>query len=321
MEKLARRIITFGLSMSLVPLAVLPAHAADNCETAKTISLLEVATYPSMCVGLSDKVSVSEGFEIAVPLPGESRRMSVLFDDGSSLDANVHRDSDGSLGVEVDGEFYGPTRKDFAETPLSASASNLTTSFPNCSYSSYVRQSSNPKWSSTHLWRYNSTSEVNTSSLSAIRTGLNTWRSGTNQCTLNAYTTSFPSGYLGQTSILPSGGASGCGWMDGQNEVGWRPLASGVLGVTCASVFGSTFAEADVTFTTSVPWFSSTGTLGCANQFDLVSVATHEFGHVLGLDHVPAGTGQVMVPGFGTCQLAYRRLGAGDLAGVTAVYP
>lgn len=321
MGNFAKHAVLVGLSVTIFSMAISPAHADDACHTDKVISLSEVETLPSTCLLSDRRVSVANGLSISIPKPGESRFMSVLFDNGTSLDAIAHRDSNGSLSVEVDGKVYGQPLNSPSNSALAATIAPLAANSSTCSYTSFVRFNGNPKWTSTHLWRYNPTSEVNTSSLTAIRTGLNTWRSGTNQCTSTSYATSFPSGYLGTSSAVPAGNASGCGATDGQNVIGWRPLATGVLGLTCGAAAGSSFTEADVTFTTSASWFSNTGTSGCSGQFDLVSIATHEIGHVLGLDHEPAGTGQVMIPSFTTCQLAYRNLGAGDLAGVTSIYP
>jgi predicted Zn-dependent protease len=57
----------------------------------------------------------------------------------------------------------------------------------------------------------------------------------------------------------------------------------------------------------------------CRRSYDLQSVATHEFGHALGLGHVsnPSLTMHHFAP---YCSTAPRTLGRGDVRGLRALY-
>jgi len=308
-------ILAMGLGIGLNPPV---ASASVLCTDGMIVSTTDIETFPSDCNAQNMSVLLPDNLTIAIPQTGESASIFVTYASGNGDDATVTRNADGSLGVEFNEKEFGQVVESDGASSLSATIAPLAANSSTCTYGSYALTGG--KWYSTHNWRYNPTNEANGASLTAIRTGLNTWRSGTNQCNSTAYSSSFPSGYLSTTSTLPSGTFTGCTSLDGQSVVGWRSLASGTLALTCTNG-GSVTSEADVTFSTAVSWFSSTSTTGCVNQFDLISIATHEFGHVIGLNHVPQSSGQTMVPSFTTCQLAYRKLGLGDLNGLIALYP
>ncbi len=81
---------------------------------------------------------------------------------------------------------------------------------------------------------------------------------------------------------------------DGVNAISWAKLGGTTLGVTsyittdtsqtqvCNGYTFYKFVEVDVRFNNSTKWETSSS---CTNGFDLSGVATHEFGHVVGLGH------------------------------------
>jgi hypothetical protein len=62
------------------------------------------------------------------------------------------------------------------------------------------------------------------------------------------------------------------------------------------------------------------GDSGCSGGMYIQDVATHEFGHVLGLAHSPL-TDATMYYAIGYCSMAPRTLSADDLAGIETLYP
>jgi hypothetical protein len=72
------------------------------------------------------------------------------------------------------------------------------------------------------------------------------------------------------------------GVQDGKSTQGWKSLSSGTLALTTWWYAGSSTTEADMAFSTSVSWYAGTGTVP-STKYDLVSIATHEIGHAVGL--------------------------------------
>lgn len=128
--------------------------------------------------------------------------------------------------------------------------------------------------------------------------------------------------YLGTTDRRPGVTMTGgCGASDGWNVVGFGRLPKGITGLTCVWTIGDRIVEADVRLNTRFPWATSLAT--CDGEVMVEAVATHEFGHVLGLDHVSERKhGRLtMSPRLdGRCELAEATLGLGDLLGLEALY-
>ncbi len=100
-------------------------------------------------------------------------------------------------------------------------------------------------------------------------------------------------------------------------------LGPGVLAETAIWFFPSKpedAVECDMRFSNTFSWYTGTG-IPSGTQFDWWSVATHEMGHCLGLDHEADITSPkpVMYPTIGPGEVR-RTLTADDIAGRNAIY-
>ncbi|MFH1283670.1 MAG: matrixin family metalloprotease [bacterium] len=147
----------------------------------------------------------------------------------------------------------------------------------------------------------------------AFQTAFNTWES--------IETSSMYFSYMGTTQSGVWTDSGGSLTTDGKNIIGWEYVqfmfGAGVLGVTFNwFIPGETeLLESDIAFDIIMPW----STTGSASSFDLETVAFHEIGHLLGLDHVsnPADPMYYAVsPGE-----IKRSLSADNIAGITFLYP
>jgi hypothetical protein len=136
--------------------------------------------------------------------------------------------------------------------------------------------------------------------------------------------------YAGPTSADPFE-------FDGINTIGFvdAPELEGLLGLTL-STFDTVTGEvvdADIFFNSAEQW--SVAEDGQTDRYDLDSVAVHEAGHFLGLDHSAlgffeeqdgelrlAGAEAIMFPfAFDKGNIALRTLRPDDVAGVSTIYP
>lgn len=107
---------------------------------------------------------------------------------------------------------------------------------------------------------------------------------------------------------------------DGINLIMFRNQSSGSTIATTYTWFsGARMIDADMVFWDGGFQFF-TGTSGCSGGFYIEDVATHEFGHALGLGHSTVG-GTTMYPSIAMCSQQARTLEADDIAAVLALYP
>jgi len=124
---------------------------------------------------------------------------------------------------------------------------------------------------------------------------------------------------------------------DGLNTIGFldEPELEGLLGLTLTTFDTVTgeVVESDIFFNSAEPWSAAAD--GETDRFDLESVAVHEAGHFVGLDHSPlgffeerdgdvrlAGAEAIMFPfAFDPGNIGLRALRADDVAGVSSIYP
>jgi hypothetical protein len=117
---------------------------------------------------------------------------------------------------------------------------------------------------------------------------------------------------------------------DGTNAILWKRLSPSTIGVTYVWYRTATgeVAEVDTAFNSRYPWYIFDPSLGdeCQNSpdaYDVQDIATHEFGHWVGLDDLYGDADvDLTMYGFGAGgELKKRTLGTGDVDGANAVAP
>lgn len=190
------------------------------------------------------------------------------------------------------------------------------------------------KESNNHAWYFNNSgsgSWLGTGSgLSSDLAAANIMTNATNNCSIVANPTN-QSTYVGLTSRTPDVQSNGqCPTLpqDTVNVHGWASgLPGGTLARTCwwgvPKPGIDELSTADVVFNSTKKWFSTIPS-GCSGAYDMVGVAAHEWGHVFGLshaDHPSTHANLTMSSIAGSCTVAQRSLGKGDVLGLLALYP
>jgi hypothetical protein len=107
---------------------------------------------------------------------------------------------------------------------------------------------------------------------------------------------------------------------DGVNLVVFRNASNGsAIATTYWWSTASGIIDADIVFWDAAFRFFA-GTSGCTSGFYIEDIATHEFGHALGLGHSNLA-GATMYPSASSCSMNNRTLAPDDIAGVLSLYP
>ena len=129
--------------------------------------------------------------------------------------------------------------------------------------------------------------------------------------------------YLGRTtSPTDVGDDATCGTPDGRNEVGFGKLPAAVMALTCWWTRHGHTVEADIKLNKAFYHWTARVQAGCSLTWSIEDVATHEFGHAFGLDHVGESLhgNLTMSPLIAPCQNAEETLGLGDIRGLERKY-
>lgn len=167
--------------------------------------------------------------------------------------------------------------------------------------------------------------ETNANVESAIRGGLSGLLSHANNCGEARDPNALGLNYTGPTATASNITSTGCSSsLDASHVVDFGPLPSKYVALACFNYTsgGATF-DFDIRMNNGYT-FDATTTNGCNNGYDIVSVMTHEWGHIYGLSHVDEATHgfQTMSTAFNGagCQQSERTLARGDMAHMFAKY-
>jgi len=163
-------------------------------------------------------------------------------------------------------------------------------------------------------WRWTaSTFGSNSNTLRAIELGAQAWDLTKDSCDFGDITTITPV-YDGPTDLV-------AGAQDNVNTVDRGSMASfgcdGALACTAVWYQATGAVEADIRFSDQVRW----STTGASGAYDYRSVATHEFGHFIGLSDLHDSPKLTMYYAADTGSTGPRTLGRGDVLGLRKLYP
>ncbi len=278
---------------------------------------------PTAAAGLQHqphRFALGHGLSVSAPPRGYGIAASAITSTGEDL------------GVILETDWTGVTRvvpDPVAMWDGSASAGATTASGPDACHDGAFHLLP-MKWKTQWKWWFQVRSTPNEitgrAAENRLRSAVASITGERNDCgrpdTVNAR-----SRYQGRTTLRPGVlSDGGCGTQDGWSVVGFGTLPQGVLALTCTlyqrRLSGvDTAVESDVLFNKrQFQWATSRAT--CDNAAMLRSIATHEFGHVFGLNHVSEGShgNLTMSPAIGPCDDSAFTLGLGDMRGLERRY-
>lgn len=320
---------TASLLLALAPAA---SGATDEaCGATVTLEHLDTAT--QHCPPVQESIVLEPGREFAVPAPGTSVTFSVGVAAGSpeTPEVTVARSDSLEIGVLIgepgdpDASVYGSLEAldELGAFELSEAADegvlDPASTSAKCDNDPYeINPWRWPVWKA-YKWYYRTTGTLG--GRDAMAAGLSAMANGTGACGTNVPNSAKHS-YQGTTTVAADISSNGCGVADSTNVLDWGSLSDpSWLAATCTWKTSTEIYAADVRFSKSVPWHTSTSLAGCSGEYDLQALATHEAGHVFGLKHVAQASWQVMKPEFQKCEMGPRKLGAGDLRGMKVLFP
>jgi hypothetical protein len=208
----------------------------------------------------------------------------------------------------VGGDTDGALRSLSSRAPVAHAAADDT-----CTRSDYAW--SNTWWTRTYSYAINEFT-MTTAFRDAVIKGHQNWDNTYNSCGYGDQN-NINSVYAGHVNLAASSSPDGQSMIDMGTLTG---ACSGALACTWAfpyAVVGNQIGEADMRFQTGYPWVFGV----VANSYDVESVATHESGHMIGLEHMNTSSNLTMYYSqCGGC-LKNRTLARGDVLGMRAIYP
>jgi hypothetical protein len=333
----ARRILYPFVALVLVSasLAVVGPAAAACTPGAKSVVVEATSENVKAIVacGAESVSALSFGpagtLSVAIPPAGEGLTLLANYPVGATgvTEARVVSFKDGGIGFEYqlgDQTFVGGDElgvdKINAELAATSSPTGAAARASGCSSSSYATM---PYFQvGSYHYSINLTG-MPSGGVARINAAATRVGDAYDNCGLPG-TTGVPAVYDGTTTYTTNVTFSGgCATQDGQSVQKFGNLSSSVaaIAITCVGYSALTgwVIHTDTVYKNGVPWSTLSGLTGCSGAYDLQGVATHEMGHVYGLNHAGDAT-QVMYASSGYCDTGDRLLGSGDHAGLMAIY-
>lgn len=261
---------------------------------------------------------MDQGVGAVVPAPGYSVSVEAENDDGAAIRLDISTGEDGVITV---------ARRSDAAIERSARATSENV----CSDSTYHLFGF--KWNTPYIWRFNAATVPGTLNADAVEAHL---RQAAGNITRGRNTCNLPDiinaqqQYEGRTNRRANINGDNNGMLcndkrDNSNTIDFGGLPGRTLAVTCIWAVKATgqAVAADMRLDPEYTWFTTDTTPpNCQNQFGIEPVATHEFGHVFGLDHVSeADHPELTMSRFTSpCSTAQSTLGRGDWLGLSTLY-
>jgi len=326
-----RRLLASGLALALAVLAVTTlartpeAQTADRalkaCDPAKgslDARALPTIVDPDRCQ-VAGRTIVDGRVGTVVPPPGESVHAEVLTTIGAE-ELEVERRGDGTVELGLvgeDAEAAGGLTK--ADGPGECSDPGYTDGKRRVPEDSPLRYKINRASTPSELSVGDAVNAIRRAGARVVNTKSN--------CRMGDRV---PAGliYEGKTGQNTNTSGLTCLTNDGNSVVAFGDLPSGILALTCnwgtpRPAYDDTVAS-DVEINKVGPrWTTSPRSGSCRGMWDLEGVVTHERGHTFGLGHVAEdGHGNLTMSTNinGTCQMAERSLGRGDVRGLGNKY-
>lgn len=323
--------LTLGLFSSFSSPGLALAEGSSTCKsdyfqvpTAVEIESIQICANSSFDIGFDD------GTKVRIPEPGEQTILTVSKIDGSEVTHSISLTSDYILKVDSiessDSSGSGTVGQNLTVALVADGGGSAGITDLGCLHG--VFQDSGVKWDKRFDWFYDPRGESSIRALSRIQEEISLWQYPVNRCTGESFSTNFKARFMGITTTKTSRvSSSGCvGQFDNFNLVSWKALGhNGTLGITCRNVNSTLkiWTEADVVFNSSYNdyFFDYPDPLICPIlEYFLVNVAAHEFGHAIGLGHVPFERHQIMSEYTENCNREKTGLGPGDYIALMQKY-
>lgn len=312
------------------PAAEIPPSLTLQCGDNEVVDLTSVPTPAGWrCAGSLIEARVAVGAQMFdLPPTNSTVTFSAIVEEGGGEvpEVTIAR-ADDAIAIQID---HGLATGDpSAVRVLEANSSNvehlqaaLQTDFATkCSTVGQVT-AYNGRWESRDFrWWYNPTDEPSTAAATSLVSAADTIAGG--ESTLcgnrpnNANVTYLGRIFFENPQVLANGG---CGTFSTTNTVGWGPFDNAsTLAAACTWRSNGFITKSDIKFDTSGRTWNTDNACN-PGRFDVQGIATHEFGHSVGLGHVFQESQQVMKPASPPCDLDQRELGWGDQRNLIVAY-